>query len=194
MLFNELFKEQVEDIAFFMPVLKFHVVLFGKLLCSLVVGNFIEINAGVFLHCIYHGQPFKGLTQVYLILPVRNTGLSAHLHGNVSEHIFCQIHHAVVVGISLVKLHKCELGVMSCIYAFVSENPSYFVHFFKSADNKPFQVKLKADTQLNILIESIIMGLKGSCGGTAGIGHQHWCFNLHKALVVKISSYGRYDL
>ena len=194
MLFNKLFKEQVEDIALCMSVLKLNMVLFCKRLCLVGILYLCKVDAGIFLYSLDHCQPFKGLAQVDLILAVRYAGLSAHLHSNVSEHIFRQIHHSVVVGISLIKLHQSELRVMSCIDALVPENSADLVNLFKSAHDKPFKIKLKADTQLNVLIECVIMGLKGSCGCSAGIGHQHRSFDLHKAKTVKISSYGRYDL
>ena len=185
---DELLKEQVEDIALCMSVLELDVVLLCERLCLVGILDLSKVNARILLDSVDHCESFKRLAEVDLILAVRNAGLSADLHCDVSEHILGKLHHAVIVGISLIKLHKCELGVMPCINALVSENSAYLIDSFKSADDKSFKVKLEADTQLNVLVESVIVGLKRSCCCAACIGNEHRSFDLHKALRIEVSS------
>ena len=38
---------------------------------------------------------------------------AAYLFCKIFEHTLCKIHHTVVVGVCLIKLHKCKLRVVS---------------------------------------------------------------------------------
>ena len=71
--------------------------------------------------------------------------------------IFGKIHHAVVIGICLIKLHEREFGIMAGVKSFVAEHPADFVNTFQTADNKPFKIKLERDTEPQILVQRIEM-------------------------------------
>ena len=70
----------------------------------------------------------------------------------------------------------------------VTENSADLVNSFKSADDQPLQIKLKRNSQLQIFVEGVEVGLKGTCGSAARVLHQHGGLDFHKALRVKISS------
>ena len=62
--------------------------------------------------------------------------------------VFSKIHHTVVVGICLIKLHKSKLRVMTGVNTLVTEYSADFVNLFKSAYDKSFEVKFKRNSEL----------------------------------------------
>ncbi len=79
---------------------------------------------------------------------------------------------------------------MTCINALITENPAYFVNSFKSAYDESLEVELQTDSELNVLVESIIVSLEGSCSSAASVGYQHGSLNLHEALCIEVASDG----
>ena len=122
------------------------------------------------------------------MLAVRDCCCTADLCSKVTEHILSQIHHTVVVSISLIELHKCELRVVTCVNAFVSEYTADFVNSFKAAYDKTLEVELKRNTESNVLVESVVVCFERSCGSTACVCNKHWCFNLNEVLLIKEAS------
>ena len=188
MLLNISLKEEIEDISALVAVLILHALFVSYLSCFLKSLYLTEVNAGVLLYCFDHGKSFKGLAEIDHVLAVGNAGSTAYLLRNVTEHILSEVHHTVVVGISLIELHECEFGVMTGVNALVSENSAYFVNSFKSADDKSLQIEFEADTELYVLVESVIVSFKGPCSCAACVGNEHGSFNFHEALIIKIAS------
>ena len=91
----------------------------------------------------------------------------------------------MIIGIGLIKLHQCKLGVVPCIKTLVTENAAYLIDLFNAADYQPLEVKLKGDTQLEILVKGVKMCLKGSGSGAAGVDDKHGGLHFHKSLTVK---------
>ena len=61
---------------------------------------------------------------------------SKNFLSNKAVHVLCQIHHAVVICICLVKLHQSELWVMSCIKTFITEYTADLVNALHTADDE----------------------------------------------------------
>ena len=130
-------KEQIQDIPFSVSVFEFNLVFFCK--CSgLLEGlHFIPVNSCIFLHCVYHGDPLKRLAQIHLHAIVNDLSSSQDFLGHMAVKIFCKIHHAVVVCICLIQLHKSKLRIMSGIQTFVTEYSSDLVNSFQTAYDQP---------------------------------------------------------
>ena len=137
------FKEQIQDITFFMSLFKFKIVFFCKFSCLLQSLNFIPVNACVFLNCVNHCDTLEWFTKIHRDSFVNDLCCSKNFLSNKAVHILCQIHHAVVICVCLVKLHQSELWVMSCIKTFVTEYTSDLVYFLKSTNDQSLQVQLK---------------------------------------------------
>ena len=126
-------KEQVQDISFSVSVFEFNLMFFCKCSGLLESLHFIPVNSCIFLHCVYHGDPFKRLAQIHLHAVVNDLGSSQDFLGHMAVKIFCKIHHTVVVCIRLIQLHKGELRIMSGIQTFVTEYSSDLVNSFQTA-------------------------------------------------------------
>ena len=154
---------------------------FLSFLCGL---DLFKINACVLFDGVDHGQTLKGLSKVDLHLRVGDGGGVAHFLGNMAEHVFCQIHHAVVVRVSLVKLHKGKFRVVPGVQALIAEHAADLVDSLHAAYDQPFQIQLQGDPELYVLVQGVVVGLKGPCRGAAGVAHQHGGLNLQKSQAV----------
>ena len=70
---------------------------------------------------------------------------------------------------------------MSCIKTFVTEYTADLVYSLQTAYDQTLQIKLKGNTQLQIFVQSIEMGLKWSCSSAACICNQHRSLYFHEA-------------
>ena len=171
-----------------MPRLIMYFLLIRQLLSFLCSLNLLKINPCVLLNGINHGQPLKGLSKVNLHLSIGNKSSPTYLLGYMAEHVLRQIHHAVIIRVSLVKLHQGKLRIMSGIQPLIAEHTANLVDPLHTAYNQPFQVQLQGNPQLHVLVQSIIMCLKRPCRRPAGIANQHRGLHLKKALVIQIAA------
>jgi len=186
---TELLKEEVDDIALLMTFLEFDAFLFCESLGIFIGFNLIEVNSGILEDCFIHGHTGKGLSEIYLGSLICELCRTAHLLSKISEHGLGKLHHSVVVGISLIEFHKCELGIMSGIDSFVPVHSSDLVYSLESADNESLEVELEGYPEFYILIKCIVVGLEGSGCCTARIGYEGGSFDLHEITAVKEVSY-----
>ena len=184
-LLAELLEEQVYNIALCMTLLVFDVMLVCQLLGFLITLHFVKINTGIFLDAVYHGNALEGLTKVDLDTIVAEFGAADNLLCQIAEHTLGQLHHTLIIGICLIKLHQRELRIVTGIHTLVTEYTADLVYTLHTADDQSLQVQLQRDTKLNILIQRIVMCLERSCRSTAGIGYQHRCLHLDKVASVK---------
>ena len=80
-----------------------------------------EIRAGEVLHGVVHAPALKRRGQVDDFALVLDLCGAAHQLGALGEDLFCQVHHAVVVGVGLVHLHGGEFRVVLDVHALVAE-------------------------------------------------------------------------
>ena len=175
-----LFEEQVNDVALCVPCLVLDVVLVSKLLCSFVAFYRIEINACILLDGVVHGKALERLTEIDLEVAVLDERRTADFICNISEHGLSELHHAVVISISLIQLHQRELGVVACIHTLVTENSADLKDSLEASDEKPLQIELERDPKLQIDVERIEVCLERSCRSTTGIGYQQRCLDFHE--------------
>ena len=193
MLFHVFLKEQVQDISLLMSFLKFDLVFFRQFSGLFQCLHLIPVHTGVFLHGVYHGNPFKGFAQIHLDTVVYDFCRTQHFLSHMTIEILRQIHHAVVICVGLVKFHQGKLRIMSGIKTFVAEHTADLVNPFHTAHDQSLQIQFQGNPQLQILIQRIEMRLEGACCRTAGIGHQHGSFHFHKALAVQVFPDGADD-
>ena len=110
--------------------------LVRKLLGCCIIRNLIEIDSRIFLDGIVHGQTCEWFSKVDLYAVVADLGASAYLLCEVTEHGLRQLHHAFVVCVCLIQLHKCELRIVTGIHTLITENASDLVYTLKSADDQ----------------------------------------------------------
>ena len=130
------------------------------------------------------GFPTEGGGQIDLQAPVGQLELPGG-RGSAPDKFLCKVHHLAIVGVGLVELQHGELGVMVPVHALIAEILGQLVHLLETADNKPLQVELIGNAQVEGLIECVVMGSEGPCRGAAVEGLQGRCFHLHKAVTIQ---------
>ncbi|CDC03116.1 putative uncharacterized protein [Eubacterium sp. CAG:202] len=184
-LFAELFKEKVYDIALCMALFKFNVLLSCKSLSLFVCLYFVKVNSRIFFNAVNHCNSLKRLTEINFNAVICYYRTAAYLFCEIFKHTLCKVHHTVVIGVCLIKFHKCKFRVVSCVYTLITKYSSDFVNFLKTADNKSFKVKFKRNTKFYIFVKCIVMSFKRSCCRTACICNKHRGFNFHKFSFIK---------
>ncbi|CDA88646.1 putative uncharacterized protein [Ruminococcus sp. CAG:563] len=149
----ELLKEEIENVALCVTLLELNIMLLSELLCLCVILDCVKINACIFLNGICHCESLKRLAEVDFLIAVCDGRRTANLGCKVSEHALGEIHHSVIIGICLIKLHESELGVMSCVHTLVTENTADLINSLHAADDKALKVKLKRNSELEVLVE-----------------------------------------
>ena len=136
MLLNEVLEEEVENVALGVAILVVNALFVSNLACLLKSADLLEVNAGILLYGVNHGDALEGLAEIHCNTVVNDGGGAENLFCHVAEHILGEIHHSVVVGVRLVKLHQRKFGIVSCVKSLVSEYTSDLINSLKSADDK----------------------------------------------------------
>ena len=133
----------IEDVALAVELLVLYLETVCDFACVLQCGNFLPVDACIFLYGIHHGDAFKGSGEIHLRTPVDYSRRSQDLLCDIAQHALCQIHHSVVIGVCLVQLHHGELGIVPCVYPLVAEHSSDLKHPVKAAHYESLEVQLK---------------------------------------------------
>src|SRR5437588_9651762 len=76
--------------------------------------------------------------------------------------MLCEVHRAAKIGVGLIKLEHGELGIPSPSQAFITKVAVDLVHAVQPTDSQPFKVELGGDAEIQINVERIVMGDKGT--------------------------------
>ena len=194
MLLCELLEEQAQDITLLMSLLELYMVLFCSGSCLFQGMDLVKVNAGIFLDGIHHSNSLERFAQIHLHAIVSDHSGSQNLLRHMAVQVLCQVHHSLVICVSLIQLHQRKFRVVSGIQALVAEYSSNLVYALHAANDQSLQIQFQGDTQLKVLIKSIEMCLERSCGCTTCICHQHRGLHLHKSLAVQVFTDAADDL
>ena len=92
-----------------------------------------------------------------------------------------KLHHSLVVGVCLIQLNGCKLGVMGSIHALVAEYAAYLIYPLKASHYAHLQMQLG----VHIYIQRIVVGYKGPRGGAGSGSIEYGGLYLYKALIVE---------
>ena len=134
----------------------------------------------VFLDRFTHGQFFKRLTEIKLLLAVRHHGAAQHILRQRTEQAFGQLDQIFVIRISHIEFHHGELWVMTWRNTFVAEVTVDLEHAIESAHHQTLQIKLWSDTQIHVDIQRIVMGDERTRRRAARDHLHHRGFHFHK--------------
>ena len=163
--------------------------LYAKALClgtGLFIGQAHKVHAGLFPYGVVHGNPLKGSGKVYLaaligyLCPAAVYRLAAMVYDALGK-----LHHSLVVGVCLIQLNGCKLGVMGSIHALVAEYAAYLIYPLKASHYAHLQMQLGSYTHVHIYIQRIVVGYKGPRGGAGSGSIEYGGFYLYKALIVE---------
>ena len=105
--------------------------------------------------------------------------------GKVADHFFDEVGHDLEVAKGLVGFEHGELGIMAAGDAFVAEVAVEFEDLGEAADEEALEVKLGCDPHGERHIESVMMGLEGTRGGSSGDVVKHGSFDFEVAAFMK---------
>ena len=188
MILYKFLKEKVQNIALLVAFLVLNMMLVCSFSCLFQSMNFIKIYTGIFLNSVKHSDTLKRLAKIHLNTIVYDFRCAQNSLSNITVKILCQIHHAVIICICLVKLHQCKFWIMTGIKTLVTEYAANLIYFFKSAYDQALQIKLQRNTKLQIFVKSVEMCFKRSCRSSSCIGNQHRSFYFHKAFSRQIGT------
>ena len=184
-LFYEFFEEQVQDIAFYMTFFIFYMMFVSDSLCFCCISYLVEVYAGEFFNGVNHSLSCERFAQIQFVTAVNHFCGTQYVLRNGTEHFFCDVHHAVIVCVSLIQFHQGKFWVMTNGDTFVTEYTADFIHTFKTADDQTFQRQFQSDTAVHVDIQCVMVCDERSCGSAAGNGLQYRCFHFQEALAVQ---------
>ena len=194
MRFHIFLKEEVEDVPFLVAFLVLDSLFLGNGPSFFQGVDFVEVYTGVFLYCVHHGDSLKGFAQIHFHSVVGDGSGTKHRLSHMTVKVFGKIHHAVVVGVSLVQLHQGKFRIVTGIQTFVAEHPADLINSFQAADDQPLQVQLQGDPQFQIFVEGVEVGFKGTSSGASGVVYQNGGFHFHEPFSRQIGADGGNDL
>ncbi len=105
-----------------------------------------------------------------------------------------ELHHAVEVGVGLVRLEHRELRVVPRRHALVAEAPVDLVHPLEPADDQSLEVELRRDAQIELHVERVVVRDERARRRTARDGVQHRRLDFEELTLLHESPHGRDDL
>src|SRR5699024_8549752 len=182
-----LLEEQVQDITLLMSLFKFNMVFLRELSCLLQSLHLIPVDSGILLHRVDHCDALKRRSEIHLDPIVYDLGGPQNFLRHIAVQILRQVHHPIIVSISLIQFHEGKLRIMSRVKSLVSEHTADLVNSLQSSYDQSLEIKLKGDTELEILVQCVEVRLKRSCRSSSGVAHEDRRLHFHKALSVQIS-------
>ena len=111
-----------------------------------------------------------------LIRDISHLDLKHHLRDELLSHV----KEVVVVGVSLVELARGELGVVGHVNPLVTELSTNLVDSLDASHDEHLEVELGGDTHEELHAEVVVVGLKGTSGGTSRDHAHHWGLHLEE--------------
>ncbi len=170
-------KEQAHNIAHFITILYFQMMLLCK--CTRLIQRFyfIKVNTCISFYSIFHRNSRERLCKVDIHATHSYLCGTQHILCHRTDKVLRQVNHTIDIRICLIQFQLCKFRIVLGIHAFIAENTANFVHFVKPADNQTFQIKLQCNTQIQIHVQRVVVCDKRSCCRTAGDRVQHRCFH-----------------
>ena len=125
----------------------------------------VDVDPRVFADRVLHrdAAPWPGEVQV---VPCKGACRSAmQLLNEAGDDLLCEVHHIVVITVSLVDLHHRELRVVVGVDILVPEVLGDLKNLIKPADDQALEVEFRCDTEVELLLEVVVVG-----GERSGVG------------------------
>ncbi len=185
-LLDELIEECVHDITDAVPrFLEGDVVLFRKL-HRFLVGHFLgEVDAGLLLDRLRHGNPTEPFGEIDVIPHPMERGL-AQSAAQDFEKALNPFLHGDQIPIGLIKLDGSEFGVVAGIDALVAEDPSDLINAVDSPNHAFLQVELGGDAEVEVFVQSVVVGDERTGRGSAEDRGKNRGFDFHESLGIAV--------
>ncbi len=117
-----------------------------------------DIDSGILLYRICHGEFLPWLCKIQGNLPIRDLVLPVDFVDDRRDDIFGKAHHVVEVVVHPVDLHHGELRVVVGIHTLVPEVPGDLKDLLESSHNETFEVEFGSNPQEEFLVEEVVVG------------------------------------
>ena len=145
--FAEFSEDFVDQLSFSHCIINFHV-QFLAYFTDLFFIHASQIISGEFFDGIEHGHTFERRLKVDYIISHFNFRCTVYIHTNLFNHIFCKLHHPVVVLIGYVDFHTGKFRIMCTVHTFITEVLANFIDSLESTYDQTFQVKFTGNTHI----------------------------------------------
>ena len=152
------------------------------------------LSPGVFEHQVDHSLAPVWRRQVDRLTLIRRFERPVGGHRGNHHQILGELHHVLVVGVSLVTLEQRELGIVAGRKALIAKDTADFVNAFKPADEQPLEMQLECDAEKQVAIQRVVVGLKRTRMAAAGNFLQHRRLHVDEPTLVQQTSHRRDDL
>ncbi|MPM47145.1 hypothetical protein SDC9_93853 [bioreactor metagenome] len=135
---------------------------------ALRIGVGVDVNAGGFDEPFAQNDALPGGIEVDLVAVKSDLAGAEGLIANVGDHVLGQFHDLQVICVGPVELKLGKLRVMFIRNAFIAEVAADLVDAVKAAHYQAFEVQLKGDAQVEVLLQLVVMGHE-RLGGSAPV-------------------------
>ncbi len=181
MFLNLFAEDRVQHIDIFRLFRKFKM----QFLCRVTHIHFTEIHARDFLERAVKGNALPGPFEVQGLLTVRDLFLAIKHRHEVVRQLFREAHHVFVIRVCLIKFYHGEFGIMTNRNSFVAKITIDLIDLFKTAHEKPLQIKFGRYAKIEVRMKRVMMRHKGLRAGAAGQRLHHGRFHFHKTPLIK---------
>ncbi len=136
-------------------------------LAELVFIHSCYIHSCILLDGLQHRKSPERRLEVNEIFSNLNLCLSVQLDSYLFQHLLHKLHHPDVVLVGHINFHAGELGIVGLVHSFVAEVLGELIYSVISSHDKPLEIKLIGDSQIQWDVEGIVMRNERPCGGTS---------------------------
>ncbi len=120
----------------------------------------------------------------------RNRSSADGFGSHVADQIFQERQEGIFLRIRPVELNHGELRIVRIVNAFVPKTAANFKDPLKAANQKPLQIELRSNAQVQVDIEGVVMGRERPSVGTTWDRLEHGCFHFHEVALFQKRTHG----
>ena len=120
------------------------------------------VNPAILFDRFAQGDALPRWGEVKRLPLIINHGCAVDLHTRMRNHALGQVCHMRIINVRLVELNLGEFGVVLKAHALVAEVTPNFIDGINPPHQQSLEVQLKADAQVQILLELVVMRGEGT--------------------------------
>ena len=135
-----------------------------------IIVDFVERNSGYLDNGLRHIDLVPRRSNIEALSFVGDNRRTVYRHRALIHNLFHQVHHIFQVAVCHIRFHGGEFRAVVLVHTFVTENLAQLVYSVQSADNQSLQRKLQGDSQLQVEVQGVVVGVERTSVCTAGDG------------------------
>ncbi len=134
------------------------------------------------------------LAEVAFDAVIGELGRAENLLRGVAEHLFNEAHDLLIIEVSAIELKLGEFRVVLVGDAFIAEVAADFINAVEAADEQTLQIELEGDSQVQILVQLVVMGDERTGRGAAVNRLEDRGLDFEEVMAVEEAAQGADDL